>query len=76
MKKELKANQLASKIAEEISRNTSRENIRNIDPMLVIDCIKREVEDTNLIDEVFYKTMMLLEYKYGDVYDVDKNVEI
>lgn len=76
MKKELKANQLASKIAEEISRNTSRENIRNIDSMLVIEHIKREVKDTSIIDEVFYKTMMLLEYKYGDLYDVDKKIEI
>lgn len=72
--KESKINQYAEKVANEVSDIASKKDNRTIDPMLVYECIKEEVDDTHIMDEVFTKTIHLLEDKYGVLFDVDKDI--
>lgn len=74
--KELKINQYAEDVADEVSDILSKENNRNIDPSLVYECVKDQVDDKSLIDDVYHKSINLLEDKYGILFDVDKNIEI
>lgn len=69
-------NQYAEEVAEEVSDILSKQNNRNIDPSLVYECVKDQVDDKSLLDDVYHKAISLLENKYGILFDVDKNIEI
>ena len=75
MKKEIKINGQAEAIGSQGSDILSKNNNRNIDYNLVYQCTK-EVDDKNILDEVYNSAISILENKYGVLFDVDKKIEI
>jgi hypothetical protein len=63
-------------LAYQIAGILNQKNERYIDNSLVYQIVKTQVNDSDLIDEVYRATISLLEDKYGILFDVDKKVDI
>ena len=63
-------------LAFQIAGILNQKNERYIDNSLVYEIVKSQVNDEELIDDVYRATISLLEDKYGILFDVDKRVDI
>lgn len=63
-------------LAFQIAGILNQRNERYIDNSLVYEIVKSQVNDEELIDDVYRATISLLEDKYGILFDVDKKVDI
>lgn len=63
-------------LAFQIAGILNQKNERYIDNSLVYEIVKSQVNDEELIDDVYRATISLLEDKYGILFDVDKKVDI
>lgn len=54
----------------------SDKNERIIEHSLVYQYVKAQVKNEEIIEEVYEKTLSLLEDKYGILFDVDKVVNL
>jgi hypothetical protein len=74
--KEIKIYINSELLAYQIAGILNQKNERYIDNSLVYQIVKTQVNDSDLIDEVYRATISLLEDKYGILFDVDKKVDI
>lgn len=72
--KKSKPFQYAEEIAEEVSKIANEKQDKIIDPMIVYNCMKRKINDTSIMDEVFTHTMNILQYKYDVEFGIDKTL--
>lgn len=63
-------------IAFKVAGVLSEKNIRIIDHSMVYQLVKNEVSDEDIIEEVYNATILLLEDKYGILFDIDMKVDL
>jgi len=63
-------------LAFQIAGILNQRNERYIDNTLVYEIVKSQIDNEDLIDDVYRATISLLEDKYGILFDVDKKVDI